>query len=468
MATPPVSSASTNATSKGNRGKHQIQWSADVWKALDEAVTAEMMRTRVAARILPQVHVPKKRTSVESDIVIVPIQDPVQQKLSIPFDAALSVEESKTTRIQEYWTTFVLSVAQVEAEGDEETHAANQGDMTSPQGTASNRQSTMGAVSHRASTAVSLALRSANILAQAEDLVLLNGSNAVLNSPLFLTNQVQFLDTTLQADLDQGLLNINPMVAATLATPPVSTSATITAVQLPVTQVIPVHPSDLGGQGSPPRYAENILNAVAQAFSLLQGLAHYENYALILHTIPYADLHQALKHTLIEPVEPISHLVKGGICGTGTLPPFVPITPSSTQPGASTGASGGPPGPVTTPPNTPTGLPTHVLTTPATNSTPAIYTPLANLPQFNSIVFPEGTTTAPPAQPAAVLYTGILVSLSGNTMDQVRGLMEDSLDVCVTFNQKDQNEKYRFRVVQRQCLRLKDPTAVGLFLFMDS
>ena len=66
-----------------------------------------------------------------------------------------------------------------------------------------------------------------------------------------------------------------------------------------------------------------------------------------------------------------------------------------------------------------------------------------------------------------MLYTGVLVALSGDTMDLVRGL-EDSGDVTVTFDQKDENEQYRFRVVQRFALRLKDPSAVILLLFLDS
>jgi len=45
--------------------------------------------------------------------------------------------------------------------------------------------------------------------------------------------------------------------------------------------------------------------------------------------------------------------------------------------------------------------------------------------------------------------------------------MNDRLDVMVTFNQKDADEQYRFRVVERFCLRLKDPSAVVLLLFMD-
>jgi uncharacterized linocin/CFP29 family protein len=53
-------------------------------------------------------------------------------------------------------------------------------------------------------------------------------------------------------------------------------------------------------------------------------------------------------------------------------------------------------------------------------------------------------------------------------MDLVRGQMDDNLDVSVTFNQRDANEQYRFRVVERFCLRLKDPTAVVLLLFVDA
>jgi hypothetical protein len=67
-----------------------------------------------------------------------------------------------------------------------------------------------------------------------------------------------------------------------------------------------------------------------------------------------------------------------------------------------------------------------------------------------------------------VLYTGFLVSLSGNSMDVVRGLMDDGLDVCLTFNQKSANENYIFNESQRLTLRLKDLNAViGLF-FLDS
>ena len=218
--------------------------------------------------------------------------------------------------------------------------------------------------------------------------MLFNGQNG-LQSPLFKQGTVQFRDPQLAQHLDLGLLNINP---------------TDGSVALSPDQIIHVHPSVPPSPGTLPRYAENTLGAVAQGFSVLQAHGHYEHYALVLHTIPYADLHTALTTTLITPVEPLSHLIKLGIYGTGTLPPF------SQTPGQ------------------PTGLP--------------------KIP--------------------GILYTGVLVSLTGNTMDHVRGLLDQDLDVATTYNQKDVNENYRFRVLERFVLRLKDPTAVILLAFLDS
>jgi hypothetical protein len=411
MATPSMTSTAIPPTNGTNRGKDQIQWSPGVWNTLDQAVTQEMMRTRVAAKFLPPVHVEKKQTTVASDIVIPPVNPAV--------DPSLSIDEAATNRIQEYSVQFRMSVAQIETEEQNEVALAprpaatqQSGLHTVEPGTAEHHQLMH---SHQASTGVSLAMRTANLLAQAEDLILFNGQNAVANSPLFQQGSVQSLDPNLRANVGLGLLNIN--AGGDIA--------------LPAAQVVFVHPTvqapaprarrgaAAGPAPAPPRYAENALNAVAQGFSILQGLGHYEHYALVLHTVPYADLHQALPTTLIEPVEPVSHLVKAGIHGTGTLPPF-----------SNPGRAGSP------------GLPTTIGG--------------------------GAISTIDGAGNGNVLYTGVLVSLSGNTMDHVRGCMDDNLDVSVTFNQKDANEQYRFRVVQRFCLRLKDPTAVVLLLFMDT
>jgi hypothetical protein len=446
MATAAMSAAGTGTpTPKGNRGKDQIQWSPEVWKGLDEAVTDEMMRTRVAAKFLPQVYVEKKRTTVESDVVLLPAPPQPNQ----PYDPALWVEESQTTRIQEYYTTFRLSVAQVEAEEHQETPP--NGSVTPPssptsaaQGGSSNGAAVMSRP-HRAGTAISLALRTANPLALAEDCVIYSGQNAVANSALFsqAQPQVQCLDPSLQTDLDFGLANIQPLAAGSTAVTGLPAGTPANVIMLPasssgkVVQVVPVHPS-VNSVGQPPQYREQTLAGVAEAFSILQSLGHYENYALTLHTYPYADLHQALPTTLVEPVEPVSHLVKAGIYGTGALPPFTTPTPANPLAYKS-------------------GLPTMVLTSPP-GQTPLVASALSVIPGFNTA---EGATPN-------VLYTGVLVSLSGNTMDLVRGILDDSLDAQVTFNQKDQNEQYRFRVFERFALRLKDPTAVILLLFLDS
>lgn len=437
MTTPAIAPAAPSAT-RSSRGKDQIHWSEGVWHALDQAVMEEMMRTRVAAKFLPQVHVDRKQTTVASDVVIVPqATDAILKAIAtgVPFDTALSVNESQNNRVQEYWTTFKLSVAQVETEEHEEMLLGQQASHP-PEPLAAGHPHGHMQHHHRASTAVSLALRTANYLAQAEDLVVFNGQNAIVNSPLFTggtvlgagkTGQiVQYLDPTLVTDLDLGLLNIQPLYNA--GAPPLQANLANLNLVLPsASQVIAVHPSTPGTATAPPIYAENSLNAVASAFSVLQALGHYEHYALALHTIPYADLHQALKTTLIEPVEPISHLIKAGIHGTGTIPPFIAVNPAL---GAAQTLA--------------TGLPTQI------NGAAINFPPLAGGASAN------------------VLYAGVIVSLSGNTVDLVRGRMEEHKDVIVTFNQKDPNEQYRFRVAQRLNLRLKDLTAVVVLLFMDS
>jgi len=421
------------ATAKSNRGKDQIHWSDEVWKALDQAVLEEMMRTRVAAKFLPHVHVETKQTNVAADVVISPVQAALAANQSPPADTALFVDESFTRRVQEYWVTFRMSVAQVEEEEHAVAAMGYHPELARQEGPEAAAHHHMTHYQH-ASTGVSLSLRTANILAQAEDLVLFNGQNAVVNSPLFLSQQVQALDLNLKTDLDLGLLNIQAFPANT---PGIPGGQPANVIMLPAGQVIPVHPvpPNLLPPGTPPfppLYRENTLNAIADGFSLLQGLGHYENYALTLSTYAYAELHQALPTTLIEPVEPVSHLIKAGIYGTGTLPPFTPITAPGPQPPAS-------------------GLPSFIQT-----SQPG--QPFAAAP----------LSAAPLNLTGNVLYTGVLVSLSGNTMDHVRGRLDDSLDAMVTCNQKDQNEQYRFRVKERFCLRLKDPTAVILLLFLDS
>jgi Encapsulating protein for peroxidase len=455
MAADALASNSGGAWGSGKpaRGKDQIPWSDDVWQLIDEAVVDEIARSRMGAKFLPQVHVHKKRTTVDSDIVVLP---PTPTPGSTSSDPSLSVDETTTTRIQEYSVQFRLSPAQMEAEGHYDVELSNQ--LASATAAAkSGAAPTEARKIHRASTAVSLALKTANILAQAEDLIILNGQNAIAYSNIFLNANVQPLDAKILINMDLGLANIQPMIvdapsASPITTLPSTIVASLTSInnviQLPASQVIPVRPKASVTSGTTPSattattaltlplaYQENSLNAVAEGVAVLQGNGYYDNYALVLHTVPYADLHQALPTTLIEPVEPVSHLVTAGIFGTGALPPFTALS-----------TAGGPQSPAT-------GLPQFIVTTPGSTTVAAVSgssTPISGVGNGN------------------VLYTGVLVSLSGNSMDVVRGLMDDALDVAVTFNQKDANEQYRFRSVQRFALRLKDPSAVVLLIYMDS
>src|SRR5262249_39260404 len=78
-----------------------------------------------------------------------------------------------------------------------------------------------------------------------------------------------------------------------------------------------------------PKWADNTLAAVADAYSRLQNKGHYGPYALALHTDPYADTYAPLATTLITPAEPIKALVTGGFYGTGTLPPLTGVLVST-------------------------------------------------------------------------------------------------------------------------------------------
>jgi hypothetical protein len=53
-----------------------------------------------------------------------------------------------------------------------------------------------------------------------------------------------------------------------------------------------------------------------------------------------------------------------------------------------------------------------------------------------------------------------MVSLGGNTMDLVVGL-----EPLAAFMQEDTSGNFRFRVLQRLALRLKDPTGVVILEF---
>jgi hypothetical protein len=193
----------------------------------------------------------------------------------------LFVDEAQTTPIGEYSVEFILTPAQVEHEAAAEAAMAH---------------------GHGASTGVTLASRAANILAQAEDMVIFQGKNA-LGDPLFSgsTQKVIFRS----GPADTGLLQITLGVGGVAGSGPSSGN------------VFAVTPASTAGQ--PITYQYKTVNGVAQAYAGLQGKAHYGPYAMVLQTNPYADVYSPLPTTLITPAEPIKGLATAGLFGSGTL-----------------------------------------------------------------------------------------------------------------------------------------------------
>jgi len=334
------------------KGRSKIPWSKDVWDRIDQAVALEVKRTRIGARFLPMRQVPPKTTSVPSD----------SYSISTPGDGSgsiFSVDEGATIRLNEYYVEFELTPQQVDQE-----------------------EADFKLLGH--STAVTLATKAANILAQAEDLIIFQGQNAITGAVPFITQLVQTLGGN--KPLDTGLLNFGVGGTAPAVPPitgPLTPAPAAPIAVIPVPELAPAVPGVI--------YGPNTFEAVAQAYSQLQAVGQYGPYALVLETVPYADTFAPLPATLTLTADRIKPLVTAGYFGAGTLPPNPPVA-----------------------------------------------------------------AAAPPAPP----YYGVLVSLGGNTMDLVVGI-----DPIAAFLQEDTTGNFRFRVLQRFALRVKDPTAITILKF---
>jgi hypothetical protein len=375
MATPAMSPA--GSTARSSRGKDQLpQLSEDTWTRWDEAVTKEMLTRQLS--FIPQFYVDHEIMTVSNDVVIVPTTSTTGSVAPDP----PYIEEGANLTLNTYSTSVRLSSAQLVSEGKQNLNV-------SPSVSNANGKDSGSAADFKpASTAVSLLIKAANLLAQVDDAICLSGQNALVNHPLLKSQRVQYLDPKLATNLDSGLLNID-------------SNGTLS---LPLAQVIPVHPTQ-----PPPTlaYQENHLDAIAQAVSVLNAAGYYGECALVLNTWPYAELHSALKHTLITPVEPISSMVRGGIIGTQGVPPFD---------------------------GSKAGLP-------------------AKLPSG----FPDGE----------ILYMGILIALDGNAVDHVRGLMDDKLEAAVSYTKKE-GQYYYFDVSHRHAIRQKDTLGVVVLAYMSA
>jgi uncharacterized linocin/CFP29 family protein len=119
-------------------GREQVEWSGEVWKALDDAVHDEFHRTAVALKFIP-------------------FHGQLDNAMTIPADVidleTMTVDEADVTSLVELGIDFGLT-----------------------------RQQT--ATEEQNSTGITLATRAANLLAQAEDLAIFLGE-AAFKDPLF-------------------------------------------------------------------------------------------------------------------------------------------------------------------------------------------------------------------------------------------------------------------------------------------
>jgi uncharacterized linocin/CFP29 family protein len=282
----------------------KVGWSDEIWKAIHRTVHDETMRVRVGAKFLPHRRVHPKTTSVQPDQI---------QSIVLPGDPSgnntLTVDEGQTIRLNEIWAEFALTTQQVH-----ETAEAKYPEHT---------------------TAVTLARRAAQYLALAQDFVIFQGQTGY-DAPFFQQNIRTRSSLLSQLPTDFGLLSLNP---STAASPPASVLAFSGnyASTNPLIQVFPLN-------ASPPApgvtWGENTFSAVTQGYANLTSQGQAGPYALILNTVPYADLYAAVGlGSLVITADRIAPLVKAGLFGTGTIPQdvSVPTSPPTSPPGALSG-----------------------------------------------------------------------------------------------------------------------------------
>lgn len=234
-----------------------IRWVNDptspLWRDIEDAVRAEIDRTSISTRFLLPVQLSDR------DAKTAPSQIIKRGKI-------MTVDERDTMEIVDYQVRFSLTESQVKRE-------------------------------EHLRTAKTLAVRGANLLARARDLVVFQGRDA-FNDPLFKgrNSQVNYEGTP----PNKGLLSTQ--------------------------ETVKVEPGKADAGAS--KYGENTIGAVAKAYSRLQELGYSGPYALVLHTDMYADVNTPLKGQVFAPAVSINPYVtekardgdKVHFYGTSTVP----------------------------------------------------------------------------------------------------------------------------------------------------
>lgn len=242
----------------------EMNWQ-EALKDIQKAIDDETMRIKIASKFLPlpQDVITPGTLNIASDIIT---QD----------GDTLNVAEQNTTSFYQITVNFRLTQGQYTDIGGKKT-------------------------------AITLATRAANLLSQAEDILIFQGQDGK-NNTIFQQRKV-IIDR--EGSPSPGLLQLKDLDPKS-------------------EQIIKVLPTDdtLPNDRSLNRYGENTFAAVAEGYSRLQDKGHYGPYALVLHDRIYADTHAPLKTTLIMPADRVKPFVtvktntmtSEMFYGTGTLP----------------------------------------------------------------------------------------------------------------------------------------------------
>lgn len=217
-----------------NLGREAVAWGPELWARLDQAVHAEVDRTGVAGKVLP-------------------LRGPLPDAMTVPADVidreTMTVRDDAVLPLVELSVEFSLTEQQVDREAE-------------------------------LATGVTLATRAANLIAQAEDLVVFQGASA---------GDAAIFETVRQ----RGAAGKGLVAAA-------SSTVDVAAAN--------------GHVG------ERIVDALTRAYAELQARGQYGPYALVLRTEQYADAFEPLANTLVMPADRLRPLVEQGFFGTGTMP----------------------------------------------------------------------------------------------------------------------------------------------------
>ena len=336
--------------------RKELPWDDEIWNRIDRAVHDECQRTKIASKFLPMYG------PIASGELTIP-----SDKILLSDEQKLAVDEADTERLLELVVEFTLTRQQVEREAE-------------------------------LGTAVTLATRAANLISQAEDVVIFQGQLAIDPSsssqhPLFSSGKV----IARSGPAGIGLLNA-----------PEADGSNPEIQKFPVKTINPTEPI--------PRWGENNFGAVSTAYSRLQSgeqlaQAHYGPYVCVENFEPYADSYAPLATTLILPADRIKPLVTPMYCDKDMY------------------MQGN-------------GRHRH-------EKDVQMYGRDMHYMYFNGhCPHYYGTGTLP-------RFRGIFASLGGNTMDLVVGV-----DAKTEYLTQDVQGNYCFRVYERFALRLKDPSSV--------